>query len=154
VHADAPEWADTLAAAFQGDEAAQRELAEACVGVLSRWRQDWPSRPDVVVPLGAGGHHALTERIAAHLAQVGRLSEAVLGRATADPVPDRDVPSDREAAFWRTDLSVPDPAAVQGRTVLLVVDASHSQWPVTVAAAKLREAGATAVLPLLIHRQV
>jgi ATP-dependent DNA helicase RecQ len=48
---------------------------------------------------------------------------------------------------------VTEPAAVAGRVVLLVVDASASQWPVTVAAATLREAGATAVLPLLVHRQ-
>jgi ATP-dependent DNA helicase RecQ len=37
--------------------------------------------------------------------------------------------------------------------VLLVVDASSSGWPVTVAAALLRRAGARAVLPLLLHRR-
>ena len=37
--------------------------------------------------------------------------------------------------------------------MLLVVDATSSQWPVTVAAAKLREAGASHVLPLLIHKR-
>ena len=41
---------------------------------------------------------------------------------------------------------------VGGRVVLLVVDATSSLWPITVAAAKLREAGATAVLPLLLHQ--
>ena len=57
-----------------------------------------------------------------------------------------------EAAAWHRSIAVPDEVA--GRTVLLVVDASASQWPVTVAAARLREAGARHVLPLLVHRRV
>jgi ATP-dependent DNA helicase RecQ len=36
--------------------------------------------------------------------------------------------------------------------VLLVVDATSTMWPVTVAAALLRRAGAAAVLPLVLHR--
>jgi len=36
---------------------------------------------------------------------------------------------------------------------LLVVDASSSQWPITVAAAHLRQAEASMVLPLLVHRR-
>ncbi|MBE7193173.1 MAG: hypothetical protein INR66_11910, partial [Gordonia polyisoprenivorans] len=46
------------------------------------------------------------------------------------------------------------PAGVAGRAVLLVVDESRSGWPITLAASALRDAGATAVLPLLIHRTV
>ena len=42
---------------------------------------------------------------------------------------------------------------MKGRVVLLVVDASSSLWPVTVASALLRRAGADAVLPLLLHRR-
>ncbi len=57
-----------------------------------------------------------------------------------------------EAAYWRGRLT--DPPAAAGQTVLLVVDATTSGWPITIAAAALREAGATAVLPLLIHRTV
>jgi ATP-dependent DNA helicase RecQ len=45
------------------------------------------------------------------------------------------------------------PADVHDRVVLLVVDATSSLWPVTVAAATLREAGAAKVLPLVIHRR-
>jgi ATP-dependent DNA helicase RecQ len=36
--------------------------------------------------------------------------------------------------------------------VLLVVDATRSLWPVTLAAALLRRCGAEAVLPLVVHR--
>ena len=42
-------------------------------------------------------------------------------------------------------------SAVGGRVVLLVVDATSSRWPITVATARLREAGAQAVLPLVLH---
>jgi ATP-dependent DNA helicase RecQ len=153
VHADAPEWTDTLAAAAGGDEQATAEIAAACVGVLSRWRSSWPARPDLVVPLGCGGDGPLADRVADHLAEVGRLDRGSLTVADGAP-PDRETPSDREAAHWRDALAVPDPDEVAGRVVLLVADASASQWPVTVAAAKLREAGAAAVLPLLVHRRV
>jgi ATP-dependent DNA helicase RecQ len=153
VHADAPEWADTIGAAAAGDEAATDEVARACVGVLGRWRSQWSARPEVVVALGCGGGGPLAERVADHLAAVGRLDRAAVDVAAGAP-PGRDVPSDREAAHWRDALAVPDGGAISGRVVLLVVDATATQWPVTVTAAKLREAGATAVLPLLLHRRV
>ena len=57
--------------------------------------------------------------------------------------------------MWRDVIGVTDELAsvVAGRAVLLVVDASSSQWPITVAAAHLRQAGASMVLPLLVHRR-
>ena len=62
--------------------------------------------------------------------------------------------SSDEAAFWRDHLdAAPATGAVAGRAVLLVVDASSSLWPVTVASALLRRAGASVVLPLLLHRR-
>jgi ATP-dependent DNA helicase RecQ len=62
--------------------------------------------------------------------------------------------SAEEATFWRDRLaSVPLPVDPAGRAVLLVVDATASLWPVTVAAALLRRAGASVVLPLLLHRR-
>ncbi|MGH3413284.1 MAG: RecQ family ATP-dependent DNA helicase [Marmoricola sp.] len=153
VHADAPEWADTLAAAQRGDEPATAEIAEACVGVLARWRHDWPARPEVVVPLAAGGYAGLADRVAGHLADAGGLDRSAF-EPMAEPPPGRETPSDREAAFWRAAITLGQQAGIGDHVVLLVVDASRSQWPVTVAAATLREAGARIVLPLLVHRQV
>jgi ATP-dependent DNA helicase RecQ len=107
----------------------------------------------VVVPLPAAGHPALTSAIADHVAQVGRLDRAAL---TVDrSAYTDDLSSPEEAKVWRDGLAV-DPTtaqAVTARTVLLLVDATSSQWPVTVAAAKLRESGAAAVLPLVIHKR-
>jgi len=151
VHADAPEWADTLAAARRGDDEAIGEIAAAAVAVLSSWRAEWPRRPELVVPLAAGGTE-LAQRVSSRLAEVGRLGAAQL--VIDGPVPDRDASGPVEATHWRQAMTVPDPAAVDGKVVLLVTDASWSVWPITVATAKLREAGATLVLPLLLHRQV
>ena len=153
VHADAPEWAEVLAGAERADPAAMRELADGCVGVLSGWRTDWPARPELAVRLDTRSYPGLAELVAGHLATVGRLESSTID-VEPGGAPDRDVPSDREAAYWRGALSVPAPQQVAGRAVLLVVDATRTQWAVTVAAAKLREAGASIVLPLVVHRQV
>ncbi len=153
VHADAPEWRDQVALAFLGQEEATGALADAAVGVLTRWRTSWPARPEVAVDLAAAGS-AVAGHVADHLAGVGRLRRATLtAPAPADP---RELSSPEEAAHWRDALAEPVAgvaAEVEGRVVLLVVDATSSLWPVTVAAALLRRAGARAVLPLLVHRR-
>lgn len=153
VHADAPEWSGALAAAISGDEAATAELADGAVGVLSRWRATWAERPDVVTVLATTDTLGpVSRRIGSRILEVGRLSPARLEVAGPPPAPDLAGPD--EATHWRSAISVPQPDAVRDKVVLLVVDRSSSQWPVTVAAAKLREAGARRVLPLLVHRSV
>lgn len=153
VHADAPEWADTLAAAGQGDPEARDEIASACVEVLARWKDAWPARPEVVLALDTGaGPPGLARTVADRLAEVGRLVDGGdLPMRGAAPV--GDLAGAAEAAGWRQVLGPPEEGTVSGRAVLLVVDATPSQWPITVAAAVLREAGAQVVLPLLLHRR-
>ena len=153
VFADAPEWRDTIAALFARDAPAPPEVTDACVRVLSQWRATWPARPEVVVDLSATGHPVMTASVADHLASVGRLGRATLAGPSAPPDL-RELSSSDEAAFWKERLdgdSVTD--VVAGRSVLLVVDASSSLWPVTVGSAVLRRAGASVVLPLLLHRR-
>ncbi|MGZ5417725.1 MAG: RecQ family ATP-dependent DNA helicase [Nocardioides sp.] len=153
VHADAPEWRETVAQLFGRDAPAPQDVVDGCVRLLGGWRSSWSTRPEVVVDLPAAGYPVMTASVADHLAGVGRLERASL------PLPPargdlRDLSSADEAAHWR-DAVTPDsvPAEVAGRAVLLVVDATSSLWPITVAAAALRRAGATAVLPLLLHRR-
>ncbi|TCC47838.1 ATP-dependent DNA helicase RecQ [Kribbella capetownensis] len=157
IYADAPEWREVLRATLNADAELPAEPVEAlksgAVAALSRWRSSWSGRPEVVVPLPAAGHGRLTSAIADHVASVGHLDRAEL---TINPTGFTDeLSSAEEAKVWRDGLHVDDQTAqsVAGRTVLLLVDASSSQWPVTVAAAKLRESGAAAVLPLLIHKR-
>ena len=100
------------------------------------------------------GRPQLVASVTDHVAGVGRLERLDLG---AHPAPPDDVSSAQEAAWWRDHLGpvIAEAAAALGsRTVLLVVDRSSSGWPLTVAAAQLRQAGASRVLPLLLHRTV
>ncbi len=149
AHADAPEWTEVLAAARNGDEHALGELGDAAVATLSAWVRDTGMRPDVIVSLRLTGTN-LAETLAAHLRDVGRRGGGTFPVRLGDPP--TDATGAVEAAYWRDHLG--DAPDVAGQAVLLVVDASSSGWPITLAAAKLREAGATAVLPLLIHRTV
>ncbi len=115
--------------------------------------RSWRARPEVVVDLAGSGPPRFTASVADHLASVGRLDRA---SPTVKRPPDdlRDRGSGEEAAWWRDAIDVAAAAdAVAGRSVLLVVGASATLWPVTVGAAALRRAGASLVLPLLIHRQ-
>ncbi|HJR38722.1 MAG TPA: helicase-related protein, partial [Nocardioidaceae bacterium] len=182
VFADAPEWRETIAAMFARDAAAPDDVLQACVRMLSSWRSSWAARPEVVVDLPAAGFPLLTGSVADHLASVGKLARASFaaaaaggdgtassdgggavsgegrgpgGRSRLEEL--REMNSAEEAAFWRDRLhggaadSVTE--SVAGRSVLLVVDATSSIWPITVASAVLRRAGASVVLPLLLHRR-
>ncbi|MDA8372904.1 MAG: DEAD/DEAH box helicase [Actinomycetota bacterium] len=152
--ADAPEWRELVRAAFEIDAAPSAELRAAAVATLSRWKRDWPKRPEVVVGLPASGFDRLVEGLADHLAEAGHLDRAALAMH-AGPHEVSEMASGEEAAYWDHALEAEGQyaPAVRGRCVLLVVDATSSQWPITVAAAKLRRAGATMVLPLLVHRR-
>ena len=154
VYADAPEWCELVASTFARDSPPTPELREAAVAALGRWRDSWPSRPEVVVSMSAAGFPLMTGGLADHLAAVGQLGRADLCVAM-DPGRPADLSSPQEAALWRDAICVNDEvaSAVAGKVVLLVVDASSSQWPITVAAAHLRQAKASMVLPLLVHRR-
>lgn len=154
VHADAPEWREVIRDAFSGDAPPVDDLKEAAVATLGRWRTSWSARPDVVVSLPAAGYRALAAGIADHLASVGKLERIDMPLVVDTELP-RDAASADEAAHWREAVRVNDQllSAVAGRAVLLVVDASSSGWPITVAASHLRQAGASVVLPLLVHRR-
>ena len=154
VHADAPEWRDFLAAGLRPDTPAPPDVLDGCVALMSRWRQSWAERPEIVVDLPAAGARRLVDEVAGHLVGVGRLERARLA-PLGENLPDA-LASAPEAAWWRDRTRVPDDqvTVVAGRVVLLVVDASSSMWPVTLAAAALREAGARRVLPLVVHRRV
>jgi len=154
VYADAPEWRELVASTFARDSPPSQELREAAVAALGHWRDSWPSRPQVVVSLPAAGFPAMTGGLADHLAAVGKLGRAQMPVSLGAGAP-AGLSSAQEAALWRDAIVVTDElaSAVQDKVVLLVVDASSTQWPITVAAAHLRRAKASMVLPLLVHRR-
>lgn len=157
VHADAPEWREVVAAVFERDAPPPDELVHGLVGLLRAWGREWAERPEVVVGLPAAGFPVLTDELVRRIAEIGRMSTGSLmvdDEAVRVARSSRDLTSATEAAAWRDAVSAPEPNDVRGRVVLLVVDATASLWPVTVAAAALRRAGASAVLPLVVHRRV
>lgn len=152
VHADAPEWSGVITAAGAGEPEAIEALAQASVSTLARWRDEWVARPEIAVSLQLTGTPNPVRPVTDQIATVGRLQHAVMPVA-AGRAPGRDSSGGEEAAYWRDVISTDDSLrdAVHGRCVLLVADSTSTRWPVTVAAAHLRKAGARVVLPLLIH---
>lgn len=150
VHADAPEWEEALTLLRQ--DRLDPQLRNHAVGVLAQWKEQWVARPQMVLDLDAEGHPRALGALADHLAEVGKLERASV-LLTDAPGP-AEQGGGAEALGWATRCTLPAGLALNGRCVLLVVDATATGWVVTVAASMLRSAGASHVLPLLIHRRV
>lgn len=151
VFADAPEWREVVAAAFAEDAPAPAEIIDGCVALLTRWSREWLARPGVVIGLAAAGRPRMVRSVVEAIAGAGRLPHAEMGVSS---LPGPDLASADEAVHWRDALTPPRDGEVPlaRRVVLLVVDATSTLWPVTLAASMLREAGADAVMPLILHK--
>lgn len=145
-------WAECLLPLFAASDApAPSAVLDGLVGVLGRWRRSWTARPVAVVAMPSALHPRLVDSLAAHLAAVGRLPR-VDALQRVGPMPDADLASGAKVAMLQQALAL-RPGVVVPAGPLLLVDARYrSGWSVTVAAALLREAGAAAVLPLVLHQ--
>jgi ATP-dependent DNA helicase RecQ len=151
--ADDPGWADLLAPLFAApaDVSVPQPVLDGVVAVLARWRHQWEARPVAVVPMPSARHAPIVQAVAGHVARIGRLPLLdVLQRAGPAPAADAASAATVAALFEALALR---PGAVLPPGPLLLVDAQlRSGWSVTVAGALLREAGAAAVLPLVLHQ--
>jgi ATP-dependent DNA helicase RecQ len=160
------------------DEPVPEELVTALVKVLAGW--DWAERPAGVIALPSRTRPHLIRSLGERISEIGRLpylgaleyaappavtAPAQLadgsrrpnsGQQPADSQPDsgrQHNSAHRLAALWQS-LVIPEQAASAvaglGGPVLLVDDRLETGWTMTVAARLLREAGATAVLPLVL----
>ncbi len=125
-------------------------LGQALMAVMKDWSASWSARPTVVVHVDSERRASLVADLAAGLASVMQLP--VVGRvAIVDPQvgPGRGQANSaqRVAAVHRRFAVDAD---VAGQAVLLVDDRVTTGWTLTVAAHRLREAGATAVLPVVL----
>ena len=125
------------------------DVVRAVVAVLAGW--GWESRPTGVVAVPSRSRPRLVGSLAERIATVGRLP--LLG--TLDLV--RETPSGagrsnsaQRLRAVRGAFAVPAGLALDGGPVLLVDDRTDSGWTLTEAARVLREAGAGAVLPLVL----
>ncbi len=154
--ADDPGWADALQPLFAGpDGPAPPPVLDGVVALLGRWRAGWGTRPVAVVPMPSALHPQLVRSMAVHVAAVGRLPLVDVLRLTGlspDGMPGADLASGARVAALLEAMALRPGVAVPAGPLLLVDARYRSGWSVTVAAALLREAGATAVLPLVLHQ--
>ncbi|GAB3654276.1 RecQ family ATP-dependent DNA helicase [Ramlibacter alkalitolerans] len=150
--ADDPGWSDALLPLFNAvDAPASQAVLDGVVAVLARWRTSWGTRPVAVVPMPSAAHPLLVGSVAAHVARVGRLPLLDALRLEG-PLPDADLASAAKVAALDQAL-VLQPGVALPHGPLLLIDARYrSGWTLTVAAALLREGGAAAVLPLVLHQ--
>jgi len=159
--ADNPGWGEVLRPLFsraddaQGpdpaDGPAPPAVLEGVVALLARWRQHWDARPMAVVPMPSPSHPQLVQSLAAHVAKVGRLP-LVDALALTGPLPPAEAASAAKVKALLAALALRPDAQVSPGPLLLVDARYRSGWTMTAAATLLREAGATAVLPLVLHQ--
>jgi ATP-dependent DNA helicase RecQ len=125
------------------------DLLAGAVATLGRWAKTWPARPVCVVPLPAPDM-ASNRRVAEHIAQKGRLLMLDGFSWTGGPAPD-DVASTPVVAHLESAIRWAGDAALPAGPVLLVATDVRTRWTATVAAALLREQGASQVLLLALH---
>ena len=129
-------------------------LAQAVMDVMKDWAPEWSARPDAIVVVESETRPALTRDLADGLSRVMQVPVVGTWAIRDHSVPPRAGQTNsaqRVAAVRRRgglDAQVPP-----GATVLLVDDQVSTGWTLTVAATAIREAGASAVLPLVLASQ-
>ncbi len=129
-------------------------LAQAVMDVMKDWSPEWTSRPDAIVVVESATRPTLVRDLADGLSRV--MQVPVVGTwairdASVPPRAGQSNSAQRVAAVRRRgglDADIP-----AGATVLLVDDQVATGWTLTVAAAAIRSAGASAVLPLALAAQ-
>ena len=124
-------------------------LRHALVQVFDAWR--FGTRPDGIVQLDSLSHPRLVAHVANGLSRYAKIpvltrfdivGPAGTGEGAMNSAQRLRAVADRYV--------LDDPAAVEGRTVLLVDDRVNTGWTLTVAARALRRAGAVAVYPFVL----
>jgi ATP-dependent DNA helicase RecQ len=162
VFADTPGWGEAVAALAGRDGPLPDELVEGMVKVLGRWKGTWAARPVAVVPMPSRRHPVRIHDLAARIGAVGKLPVLDLLTVEGPPPPDDTAAKPRVEHLMgglsvRSDLAEVCTAGgfdggLPDGPLLVVDDTYRSGWTMTVAAALLRDAGAAAVLPLVVHQ--
>jgi ATP-dependent DNA helicase RecQ len=139
-------WGSTLRTLLAGpDEPVPPAVLDAVVKVLTAW--SWAERPAGVVTVPSLSRPMLVASFGTGIARIGRLPYlGALSYRGVGPGQRRHNSAQRLASLWN---AFDVPFTVAG-PVLLVDDQIDSGWTMTVAAKLLREAGASAVLPLTL----
>src|SRR5918994_621736 len=145
-----PGWGPVVRELLASDGPVPDELLEAVVRVLGRW--DWSERPTWVTFVPSRRHPKLVQDLAERIAAVGRLPlHQVLERTRDDPPQLEMANSAHQCRNVHGAFTVTGPVPAGG--VLLVDDTADSKWTITVVGARLRQAGAGPVYPLVLLRR-
>ncbi len=136
------------------DAPVPEDLVAAVVKVLATWR--WDERPAAVVSIPSRTRPHLIASLAGRIADIGQmpsLGPLEYSDATVATPGRQSNSAQRLRAVWDT-LVVPDSIHVALGSlpgpVLLIDDLLDTGWTATVAAMRLRAAGATGVLPMVL----
>jgi ATP-dependent DNA helicase RecQ len=149
--ADDPGWVTELQALRLAPGDVPPELLAGALATLGRWAKTWPARPVCVVPLPAPDM-AANRVLAEHIAHKGRLPLHDVLSWRGGPAPD-DTASTPVVAHLESAIGLAGDAELPNGPVLLVASTVRTRWAATVAAALLREQGASQVLVLALHLQ-
>jgi ATP-dependent DNA helicase RecQ len=145
-------WGDALRALFRDDNPDGEvpvPLRHAVVQVLDAW--PFEDRPDAIVHVESVRRAKLVAHLADGLARYTGLPLVAQLRIAGDVPPDAgSANSAQRLRAVTARYALDDPAAVAGRSVLLVDDRTGTGWTLAVAARMLRQAGARAVYPLVL----
>jgi ATP-dependent DNA helicase RecQ len=153
-----------LFAAGAEDRPVDPAMLQACVQVLKEWgtgdgrTPGWSGagRPAAIVSIPSRSKPELVGSLARGISEIGRIPYlGGLQLAHGGPTGGRGGNSAyRLAGVWDRLVVGPELeaalAAVQGQPVMLIDDLTDSRWTLTVAGRVLRQAGAGAVLPLVL----
>ncbi len=148
--ADDAAWADALASMGQGDAEVTPEIAAALVDVLRRWSRSW-QRPVAIVAMPSRRRNRLVRSAAGHIAAIGKLPLIDALQIVGAPPP-TDTASNARVSSLLGSLHLVEGIRLADGPVLLIDDTYRTGWTATVAASLLCEAGATQVLPFVIHQ--
>ena len=153
-----------LFAAGAADRAVDPAMLQACVQVLREWgagdsrNPGWSGvgRPAAIVSVPSRGKPELVRSLAKGISEIGRIPYlGELQLAHGGPTGSRGGNSAyRLAGVWDRLVVGPELEAalgsLQGGSVMLIDDIVDSRWTLTVAGRALRQAGAGAVIPLVL----
>jgi ATP-dependent DNA helicase RecQ len=153
---DAGWWPAVEAARATGEVA--DDLVDGIAAALKRW--DWGARPRWVTWIPSRRHDGLLAEVAGRIGALGKLAvHQPLARTARAPDRHQDEFANSAhkvgnvwGAFEVVRAALPSPDVLAG-PVLLLDDVLDTGWTMTVAAARLREAGAGAVDPFVLARR-
>lgn len=152
--ADDPAWTDI--AGLLGDSSDDIEspdwVLQGLTAVLARWRSSWKARPIAVAAIPSTRRPRFNQSLAAGLAAIGQLTVIEPFEISGPHAPSGLSPAAR-ARTVEARIRLRAGIAVPSGPILLVDDTLRTGWTMTISGALLREAGATAILPLVVHQR-